>query len=788
MFFCLRNLVEDKVVKSEEPWRDMPVDKATRFLSKVDYKARWFDKNTKHCLYTLVEGTNSDYVVSRDNPATAIHGFSADYDGVFTPDMLSSVKRKPVGQYLPTYVSISHSNRLHLVWLFSRPISVCGNEHANKLLHTIGAKLRAPKWGVGYDTDCELCTQVMDIGFDWDTFIDDGPELSKVPVEDVLMWDSKVFEADLRTFIKEVVDIPFDTAIEELRKKEWAHPLPERIEIGTRCVRFWAPDADNQTGCQFTKDGVRVYTPHDGGFRSWKSLLGAEFCDQYTARSMAPFIEDTYYLHTKDEYWRFFRDEVPPRFERRTEHTVKRDLVAEAMVTGKMLRGQAMSEADKVLYQISRRNSVDVVAPILYRPAGKIRVPGLGQVLNTSMVTVCKPSIHLVDVDKSLDAPEFKVKNEYMLDPTLCKWDNPFVTRGFTHIHKFLTSLFCESPSKYRRWIEKGCPTTETYSDLLENDQLISLISWMAQFYLNAAKNYERPQLGTALILAGKPGIGKSFFATEILGGLMGGWTYADQMYLNYARFTSDIVKYPVHLIDDKLGSRRQSARIKFTEALKTTVANGRLRCEAKFGSAVEALPWPGRIVILSNDDTQSLSVLPDLDMSTRDKFMMLKCGTTKYDFDSITANQAWLREELPYFARFLLEFDTPPDLYDNRFGVRAIQHPDMVRASAENGSTHIFVEIMESYLEDLRKLSPGAKDDDIAVTGNAVRIFRSLVSCDASFANELGDSRTVQQCLSTLYRNGGYNISLNERGQWEIRYKLRLDEWAKPVDKVYEV
>ena len=135
----------------------------------------------------------------------------------------------------------------------------------------------------------------------------------------------------------------------------------------------------------------------------------------------------------------------------------------------------------------------------------------------------------------------------------------------------------------------------------------------------------------------------------------MGGAIDAEKFYLEGSRFNSGIVTSPVHLIDDKLGAKSQRTRLQFTEALKIVVANGVLRYEAKFGSALETVPWPGRVVILSNEDAQSMSVMPDLDMSTRDKFMMLKLGGAKYDWGTDSENQKWLGEELPYLARFLL-------------------------------------------------------------------------------------------------------------------------------------
>lgn len=769
-FFCLPNLTTDKVSIVEDPW-NIKVDPEVLKLPKDDYKKRWFNPDTKHWLLLLAQGQNEAFCVSQGNQAAVLHGFMADYDGVFTEDIIDAVKTKAPGRYKPAYWCLSHSKRLHLVWLFDKPITVTGNAHAENLIHVIAVKLRAARWGVGYDPDSEKVTQVMDIGREWHVF----QENAFVPSEEIIMWDAGLFERSVKHMIDEVVEIPFDEVVAEISRRQWPHDPPANIHVGTRCVRFWAPDADNQSACQFVKDGVRVYTPHDGGFKSWKSLLGSEFCDAYSARSMAPFYEYTTYCHTKDEYWRFFPNDVPPHYVKRTEKVLRRDLISEARRNPKPAKGETLSELDNDLYVISRRNSVDHVAPILYRNSGRIDVDGIGKILNTSLVVVKKPSPYLAvlspeDVAAS-DAPA-----KYKANPTLCEWDNPFAVQNFPHIHRMLTAFFMNAQT-FNSWRDSGYELKS--QPFLHDAQLVHLVSWMSHFFKNAARMARHPARGTILILAGPTGIGKSFFAHELLGQLMGGAEFADKMYLEGARFNSTMAQVPVHLIDDKLGSKSQRDRLKFTEALKVVAANGVIRYEAKFGSAVEGLPWPGRVVILSNVDTQSLSVLPDLDMSTRDKFTMLRLGTAKFPFGTPDENQIWLSEELPYFGRFLMNWNIPEDIRDDRFGVKAVQHKDMSQASAENGMTQILVEVLETCIESMVSSRDDLHDrTDLrgwAIEGNAVKITKWIMSVDPTFAREIGDSRCVNTNLGILYSNGGYNIDLDPVGKrWKIGYNLR--------------
>lgn len=773
-FFCLPNLATDHVSVSEEPWSEFHVEQSVLDLPKDEYKRRWFNPDTKHCLFSLCEGQNAAYTVSQGNQCAVMHGFAADYDGVFTPDIIEAAMEKPPTRFLPRWWSVSQSGGLHLIWTFDRPVVVAGNAHAAELLHVVAARIKAVRWGVGYDPDSEKPTQVMDIGREWHEFSPVG----RIPAEEVVMWDAKLFETRAKKLVDEVVDIPFDVVSAEVKSRKWPHDPPGRFEIGTRCVRFWDAAADNATGAQVMKDGIRVYTPHDGGWVSWKRLLGQEFCEKYTARSMAPFYEDTFYCHASDTYWRFFRGSERPHFEKRTEKVLRRDLSIEAQRSGKPPKGEERSEVDLDLHYIQARNGVDTVAPVIYRPAGRIYVPGMGSVLNTSLVTVAKPAPRLALVTPG-DLAAGDVPARYREDPSLCEWDNPFAVRGFPHIHRYLTAMFMKGQAAFDRWAADGFPLRradgnppEAFSDR----QLIHLISWMAHFYRSGARMPENAPRGTVLIMAGPVGVGKSFFV-HMLGRLMGGAKDAEDFYLGGGRFNDDIMEYPVHVIDDRLGAKSHRERAKFTESLKVLAANGRLRFEKKFVSACAGVPWPGRVVILSNVDSQSMSVLPDLDMSTRDKFTMLRLGGAKYSFGAPSENELWLTEELPSFARFLLGWRIPVEIRDERFGVRAVQHQDMAQASAENGLTQILVDVLDACIDEASKAkAPG--EGEWAVEGPAITVYRWIRAIDDTFAKAVVDPKVLHQNLLTLHRSGGYNLAYDERRhRWSIPYILRRDK-----------
>lgn len=775
-FFYLQNLVSTDVTEIEKPW-EVVVPPEVQALDTDEYKRRWRNPDTKHWLLLTAEGRLADQVVSVLNPAAVLHGFAADYDGTVTPDLYDALrtKRGPT-KYKPAWWSTSHSGKLHLFWLFDRPVSVVNNKHATKLMHIVATKVKAALWAAGYDPTCEKPTQVIDIGRDWKPI----DENARISADEVVMWDAKLFERESQFLVDERVDIPFDTAIEELRKREWPHPLPASISEGTRCVRFWDPDADNSTGAQFTRAGVRVYTPHDNGFVSWKFLLGKDFCDEYTAHSMAPFYEDTYYFPQKDVYWRFRRYDEHPHYEAKMEKAIRRDMVQEAKVGTKAPRDGGLSPLEEALKTIADRNSVKFVAPLLYERSGRVFSPVLGDyVLNTSTVVTTGPAAPTA-VDPAEIAELEKRGYKYGKDPFVRRWDNPVAVRDFPHIHRLLTSFFSRGTGKvYARWVEEGADPMEVGAVLDGHGQLYYLLSWMAHFYNGA--NSTRKGRGQVLFLAGDTGIGKSFFTQQVLGRLLGGADDASKFYIENNRFSSTIAMWPVHYIDDRLGTLSRRNRVGFTERLKTIAANGLLRYEEKFGSSIEALPWPGRVVVLSNLDRQSLSVLPDLEMSTRDKFMMLKMSGGQFDFGTDAENEKWLSEELPHFAWFLRRWETPGIMMDTRFGVKAFQHPDLARASAENGVTLIVADAILDRIGEMRAMKDEKGDagdrGNWAFQGRLAKMYQWLTETNPSNIRDF-DKQDLMNCLDTFLRSGAYNLECDPVERvWRIAYDFRKSE-----------
>lgn len=72
-----------------------------------------------------------------------------------------------------------------------------------------------------------------------------------------------------------------------------------------------------------------------------------------------------------------------------------------------------------------------------------------------------------------------------------------------------------------------------------------------------------------------------------------------------------------------------------------------------------------GRVVMSLNMDPNSLSVIPSLDSSNRDKLIALRLKRkSSIKFPSNAEVERTIAKELPHFARWLLDWEVPKMLW----------------------------------------------------------------------------------------------------------------------------
>lgn len=85
-------------------------------------------------------------------------------------------------------------------------------------------------------------------------------------------------------------------------------------------------------------------------------------------------------------------------------------------------------------------------------------------------------------------------------------------------------------------------------------------------------------------------------------------------------------------MIDDTVSAASFQDQRKATELIKRGVANPRISFMAKHVDAI-TIPWSGRIIVSLNDDANSMSVIPTMDSSNRDKLMAFKVCKKYFQF-----------------------------------------------------------------------------------------------------------------------------------------------------------
>jgi hypothetical protein len=90
-----------------------------------------------------------------------------------------------------------------------------------------------------------------------------------------------------------------------------------------------------------------------------------------------------------------------------------------------------------------------------------------------------------------------------------------------------------------------------------------------------------------------------------------------------------------------------------------------------------------------------SMRMLPDLDMSTRDKLMVFNCNRYE-DFDDTTVDK--ITRELPHFAAWLNEYVIPEEMREYRFGCKAYLDSNIESSAQADGNYAHIIELMEIF------------------------------------------------------------------------------------------
>jgi hypothetical protein len=729
-----------------QPWNwrpEKPAPDAVR--ANKSLRDKWInDPVTKWCCYSVWEGLNENARISRPkgdadgNPPHKLYGIAVDFDCKVTDEEISGGLSR-LTPLLPNYIERSMSGKVHMVWLFAKPIVVAGWDLAEAFLAVVEEKLRLRGCLPNFD-DAHYNNPAIYL-----TATEDWFEVHPEPISSALC-SAWLMDASQKVNWKGLgYNVPLEAVHAELLKNpefansEWANI---EFKIDAQGPSWFVPGSASPKSAVVKESGMFTFSQHAAkNFYSWGDLLGYSFVDQYRAMHVGNAVEGVYFDGRV-----FWRELTRGCWKAWSKDDTIHYLRVTRGLSARTNKGENSSELDLAYQHIQEHNNVDGAAPFVFKKNGLITVDG-APFLNIHTATVLPPS------------------------PDLTVWGPG---GGFPWLSQFF-----------------GAPSTVSIEESLPRifrggvKPLDHFLSWLAHFYRTA---YElKLQSGCNIFISGPVNIGKTFLNREIIGRLMNGCREAEQYLMGEDNFGSELFSVAHWVVDDNAVGVSDARRRRWSEAIKKMAANRTFVYHEKFRNR-QQVQWEGRVLATLNADEGSSQLIPDLERSLLDKIHLYRTvDQPTVKFEKTDEMNEILNRELPFFARWLLSWQTPEHCVqrrpngdiDYRFGGVAPWHdPALVQHANHSSSTSGFHEILASWArEHFRIENESRKGDPITCwTGTAFELRRAMASSDPTALEALRstDVNRMSQLLLQL-KTKGYPIEVEDRDglrYWTIHDK----------------
>jgi|TARA_R110000765_G_scaffold14768_1_gene42840 hypothetical protein len=437
--------------------------------------------------------------------------------------------------------------------------------------------------------------------------------------------------------------IPIEIVSEEVEKK-----FPNRwigeFEVGSRGPLFWIDDGIDREGCQVFEDGMVVYSDRDLAWKTWRDIFGPDFVKDFEEQKMGDLL---------DEYWfngRQFFKQLDGTAKPIPRDQLVLELRQRGFKGGRPKKGENVSEVEAAIVLISNTNRIDEIAPVVFRRNERIVSYNGLRILNSATVRPIEPAS----------------------EGDISKW--PFLNKFFDQFFEDSTSI----RSKYY------------------------FLGWLQRYYKAFYNNKE--DQGQACILVGPAKRGKTLLSNKIIAALVGGFADASDYLSGGTKFNKDLGRAACWVIDDTVSAASFQDQRKATELIKRGVANPRIEFMAKYADAVN-LPWAGRIIVSLNDDPNSMSVLPTMDSSNKDKLMAFRICKEPFVFPKKVELEATIAQELPHLAKWLMDWKPPEEILDDdRFGIKGFIDRSISYAAFDNSSRSQVSELIDFFSKACRQ------------------------------------------------------------------------------------
>jgi hypothetical protein len=729
MLFALPNLVS-KAVTECTPWTfqgHIP-DEVKGKAGKKNRDAWINDPGLHHQVYSGFEGAIANQRISEGargsaeegNPPFRLHAFVADIDcPVSDAELAAGLARIKIQ---PAYFERTLSGNARLLWLLAAPVTLPSRKFAIELLELALVRLKVDSIAPSLDKPAWLEPNR------YYTNSCDFYELDKdarISAELTQGWMLEVAETHAWKKERNAVTIPLPIIFAEVEKKFPQHNWPGEFTEESKGPSFWLPASTSPKSAIVKPTGIFTFSSSaTKSFYSWQDLLGIDFVKQYETEQMGKAVIDIYHdgtmYYRKDGFqqWRPYSKEDTASY-----------LYIVRGLQPKGENGRA-SEVSRGLEYIRGWQGINGAAPFVFQPSGLI----------------------------------FRNDKKYLNTHTA----RPLLPAPY-------------APGETAKWgVDGPFPFLSRYFDGLFDppEQLPFFLSWLCRFYRGAyTQNLES---GQNIFLLGPPGVGKTFLSQGLLHMLLGGSSDAEDYLLGKTLFNSQLFEVGLWTVDDNSATVDAATHRKFTSMGKKMAANTTFEYHAKFRIPCSVV-WLGRVFVTANDDEESARIVPDLSMSNIDKLMLLRA--TKIASVLFPARQELLRimaDELPHFARFLLDYMIPEHcLSTSRFGVKSYHEKVLMQTAEQSSRSAGLAEILQDWKQSYFGENPAQPFWE----GTSYQFLKML------HKDQLGSAAGIRQLtadstsrgLATL-RAKGYRLDISTDEHGSRIWKIYRDELPSAV------
>jgi len=659
--YCLDNLSEH-TAKKLEPWTIDPKTFSypdAPFKDASSYKKWACTQGTKYCAFSLVEGEVSTNRVTKDNEPKRIFGMVADYD-TETPFTEEQIK-----EFVARSVASDHPCA-YLSKSYRGGLHVVWLfESPVSCLGRLSATqfLKEASKGLGLIKLLRgLDTKAVETPEQYYLYGRDWQVVSNHTIPDAVthLWMHQCTKSD--TFKNYGIEVPLDVVWEEVQTKFPNHGWRGDFKEGARGPTFFDPHGGHQSdnSAVVKPTGMQAFNM-DKGFFSWAEIFGTGFVRKFQESRIGGSVANFYY--DSSNYW----EKVEKRFLPRNRKDVEVRLKAVHRLNGRTPKNDTFSEIDDAFSTIITAKSVSAAMPLVFNKNEVVEIAGR-RYLNIATREPIKPA----------DAQQ--------------QWKTNFPFIG------------------------------ELVESVYGPDQLPYWLAWMARFYRSAHLGV--PEQGHAVFLIGDTGAGKTLINENVLDIMFGGHASCSAFLMGEdgSRFNAPLFEYGVWTCDDRVPASDARKFQHYSSTVKSIVANGMFHVDDKNRRSGQ-IPWNGRLSVTANFTQEDIRMVPDLNVSMRDKIMLFKAQNHSFAFGSRAENREACQKEAPFFARWLLDHTPPSQIMGSqRFGVSSYINPELEAFALENSSHAYMLEIVEIF-NDQHFSAQGSPD----WTGTATELMREL-------------------------------------------------------------